>query len=284
MNIQLLQDALSQIKRELEHSISTASFDGKDYDNGVRAKEGLIRSQRLILKVHEVVKRSLDDHLHTARRSYEIHPPIGASSPELPITGFIKKKQQDIVVLFDDDCPRREQIKEGPLQWGYDVIGKEVSERSIVIGVRSQLSSVAKNFDTLMERAFAETLNLRLRLPQLVMGEVYLLPVVEYDDVAMRENEIAFKNAFIPIEKFVRVFAGISGRAARETDELYKYERTALVLADFRENPPELCLTPDDLVTGMNVDERVAALYDSLSPQGFAADICAVHGERHPPR
>ena len=76
------------------------------------------------------------------------------------------------------------------------------------------MSSVAKNFDTLMERAFAETLNLRLRLPGLVMGEVYVPPIVEYDDVAMRTNRVAWKKKPIPVEKSIRRCPRVSWQAA----------------------------------------------------------------------
>ena len=38
-----------------------------------------------------------------------------------------------------------------------------------------------------LERTFAETMNLRFRHPQLVMGEVYLLAVKDYDEQSMNE-------------------------------------------------------------------------------------------------
>ena len=44
------------------------------------------------------------------------------------------------------------------------------------------MSSLAKNADTLFERIFAKSLNLHMRYPNIVLGEVYLIPVYEYDD------------------------------------------------------------------------------------------------------
>jgi len=283
MDISLLEDALVEFKNELERAIRTARFNNKEYNSGQRAKEALIRSQRLILKIHEVAKDSLSAKLDEMEREYSIHPQLGRSSPELKISGFIKAKQQDIVILFDGDRPIRERITEGPLEGAWDVVGKSISEKSIVIGVRSQMSSVAKNFDTLMERAFAETLNLRLRLPGLTMGEVYLLPVKEYDDVAMRQNTIAWKKRPVPVEKFIRTFLGISGREADETNEdLYKYERSALILVDFEQDTPKVFLNLDQLKKEGFVPGNFEADFDLLSPENFAEDLLDVYNERHP--
>lgn len=274
MNLTLLSNALMSIKAALEDAISTATYSGKVYDNGQRAKEALIRSQTLIGRLHEVVKVSLREVLQRESRSYRIYPPVGSSNPELSVAGFIKKKQQDVVVLMDDDSPQPEAISEGPLAGQIDPIGKEIAERSIVVGIRSQLSSVDKNFDTLMERAFAETLNLRLRLHGLVMGEVYLLPVVEYDDVAMVENQVAWRSEPVNVSKFIHTFLAISGRSSTtDLAELYKYERSALVLADFRESPPRVFLTLDELVAGGFVPHGFSGNFNLLSPEGFAEDI-----------
>jgi len=280
MNIDKLKQALSEVKVDIERAICTASFNGRTYDNGREAKKSLICSSRLILKIHEVVKESLHKKLAEIGSPYAIHPPLGNSSPELPVTGFIKKKKQDIVVLIDNISPKGETVVDGPLHGIKDPLGTKATNSSIVIGVRSQLSSVKKNFDTLMERAFAETLNLRLRFPSLVMGEVYLLPVFEYMDEPMKRNRVEFNKQPIPIDKFIRTFAGISGRSAGSSGDIYKYERTALILADFRTDPPELCLTPSDLVR-VGVNSEMADKYEQISPRNFASDIIDTHLLRH---
>lgn len=280
MNILRLSQALASIKTDIESTITTASFAGDPYDDGQKAKEAIIRSSRLILQIHEVAKESLDDVLRSRHIPYQIHPPLGSSSPELRVTGFIKGKRQDIVVLVGNTQSYPERVAEGPLQGTEDTLGRKASETAIVIGVRSQLSSVGKNFDTLMERAFAETLNLRLRLPKLVMGEIYLLPIFEYDDAAMKSNRVAFKRSPIELEKFIRTFIGISGRLPQETKDEYKYERSALILTDFRPNPPAVYLTPLQLVQ-VGVAQNIANMYPMLSPEGFAIDIIDAHLLRH---
>lgn len=270
------------MKKELESAITSTTYKGRNYSNGHKAKEALIRGSRLIMRLHEVVKTSLHEELNQLGRRHSVHPPIGQSKPELPIAGFIKNKKQDVVVLFDDDVPSREIITDGLLIDSVDRVGKTQSERSIVVGVRSQLSSVDKNFDTLMERAFAETLNLRLRFPKIVMGEVYLLPVVEYDDAAMTRNEVRWKRKHVKVDKFIRTFLGISHRSHDCHDrDLYKYERSALVLVDFQQTPPKVFLTLDELKSAGCVPASYETDFESLSPLGFSKDIIDIHLRRH---
>ena len=280
MNLDLLHTAVAEIKSELEEAIRTAIYNDRHYENGQQAKQALIRSQNLIMKIHEVVKVSLDCELKKFTANYTIYPPLGKSKPELVVSGFIKSKKQDVVVLFGKDEENPEVIKEGPLSGATNSIGKERSEKSIVIGVRSQLSSVEKNFDTIMERTFAETLNLRLRLPRLVMGEVYLLPVVEYDDQAMKQNRIEWKNGHTPVRKFINTLMGITHRD-NTTNEIYKYERSALILVDIRHSPPQIFLTLEELKKAGYLSSDFEANFDLLSPNNFAADIVSSHRQRH---
>jgi hypothetical protein len=283
MDIELLKTAVSEIKDDIETAITSSQFNGRNYDNGQKAKEALIRSSKLILKIHEVTKVSLNKSIK--QRPHVIHPPLNSSSPELSITGFIKAKKQDIVILFDNAIPKREEIVSGPMKGEFDKIGKDVSNRSIIVGIRSQLSSVAKNFDTLMERAFAETLNLRLRLPNCVMGEVYLLPVYEYDDRAMVQNRVEWKDRPVPVDKFIRTFIGISQRkAVLNTNDLYKYERSCLLLVNLKTNPPKVYLTTDELKEDSIISESFEEHFEILSPLNFADDLISVYNQRFPVR
>lgn len=278
MDISLLRIAVDEIKSELEQTIRTANYNGQR-ENGQQAKQALIRSQNLIMKIHEVVKISLKQELEKfPPQHYTFHPPLGERRPELVVSGHIKPKKQDIVVLFGGKTP--ETIKDGPLEGALNSIGREQSENAIIIGVRSQLSSVAKNFDTLIERAMAEPLNLRLRLPKLVMGEVYVLPVVEYDDQAMKQNCIAWKPSRTPVEKFIKTFLALTHRDINAGDP-YKYERSALIVVDFQQSPVQIFLTLQDLKKGGYISPDFKADFDLLSPINFAADIVNTHRKRH---
>ena len=83
------------------------------------------------------------------------------------------------------------------------------------------MSSIEKNFDTLMERAFAETTNIRLREPRTIMGEIYLLPVYEYDNNSMKNNEISWKNKKLNVKKFLDTFHGFSDRPRENFQDIY---------------------------------------------------------------
>lgn len=283
MDISLLRSKLDDIKQGLERTIRTATFRGEPRSDGLKAKESFIRSHELIMPIHEVVKQSLRDELNRRNLSFQIHPPVGETSPELKFVGYLKSKKQDISVLFDGDSPTPEKIKEGPLKGVTDPVGEDVSRTSIVIGVRSQMSSIGKNFDTLMERLFAETLNLRLRLTSLTMGEVYLLPIVPYKSEPMKQNRVGWKNDTIKIETFLRTFSAFSGRSANdyEDKEEYMYERSALLLTDFRHSPPKVYRTTKELKKDDFVSSEFDIQYEKLSPKNFASDIVEKHLNRH---
>lgn len=282
MNLTDLQIAVNEIKVAVDDAVTTASYGGNDFTNGLEAKTALIRSVTLIQRIHELTKRSLHVELERRGIAHQIHPPLGLPTPEMDVWGLLKKKKQDVVVLIGGARPSRDQITEGPLLGEYDELGIAATKSAIVIGVRSQLSSVDKNFDTLMERAFAETMNLRLRHPYLVMGEVYLLAVKDYDEQAMKRNQIAWKPRFTNIERFISIFNGISHRVDHEDiRQSFKYERSALLLVDFSQNPPKIYTTKEELQADGIVSQTFAGDYRGLSPCNFAADILDKYAERH---
>ncbi len=282
MDLQEIQTAANEIKEAIRDAVTNASYRGKDFSTGLEAKTALIRSATLIQRIHELTKRCLHNELETQGIIHEVHPPLGATSPELDVWGLLKKKNQDIVVLVGDEQPTPITIEEGPLEGKIDGLGINATKNSIVIGVRSQLSSVDKNFDTLMERAFAETMNLRLRHPYLVMGEVYLLAVKDYDEQAMKVNQIGWKPRFTKIERFISIFNGMSHRADHENfRESYKYERSVLLLVDFSQNPPKIYTTKEELQADGIVSPDFHEDYASLSPIRFGADIFEKYAERH---
>lgn len=267
MDINLLQVAINSFKQDLFKAITTAEYDNKQYPNGQKAKEALIRSQNLIIKIHDSTKESFYAKLKKDTSfDWKVYPPIGEKSPELKIYGKLKGKDQDLVFLRNEFKP--EIIKEGPNSGEVDTVGVEAIKNSIVIGVRSQMSSVDKNFDTLMERAFAETLNLRLRVPALCMGEVYVLPLIELDDQAMLKNEIAFFRRSVNIPKFIKTFNAFSGRKDLSIEEQYKYDASALVLIDLQTENPTIVRNGDDLKK-YNFDDETCELFNNISPDGF---------------
>ena len=178
---------------------------------------------------------------------------------------------------------KAEIIDVGALKGQLDEVGKETSEKSLVVGVRSQLSSIAKNIDTLMERSFAETFNLRLRLPKLVMGEIYLIPTHEYLSEPMKQNKVVFSDKSTSIEDFIKIFNLISNRKNySDIEESYKYERTALIVADFRQSPPKIYRSHSELVNNGLIPSDSDCDYDSISIVGFSKELVEIHSSRHP--
>jgi len=279
MEPHLLQKAVEEIKSEICHVVEKAAYANSNYSNGLAAKTAIIRSETLINKIHEVTKISLHNELNRRHISHKIHPAIGSSSPELTIWGLLKKKKQDVVVLFGS--PHPEKINGGALKGQCDELGRKATRQAIAIGVRSQLSSVDKNFDTLMERAFAETLNFRLRHPCLIMGEVYMLAVKEYDEQQMKKNKIQWKNRFTRVEKFISIFNAMSQRNDSENiSEAYKYERTALILVDFSTDPVKIYKNIRELKDDGVVNPKYTEDYTNLSPFGFSKAIIDSYLER----
>jgi len=101
----------------------------------------LIRSKSLISLLHQYVIEELKKRVEP---SWVV--------TDKKVYGFPKTKEQDIIVQ--------------PLQNGTNVSVGPI----MAVNVRSQLSSIDKNYDTLFERIFAEALNLHNRFPYLVLG------------------------------------------------------------------------------------------------------------------
>lgn len=263
----LLQQSINKFQVDLFNSIKNKSYNGTSYQNGQKAKEALIRSQTLIFNVHESVKQSFHKILvNSTSHHWTVHPPLNQTNPELKIYGKLKGKDQDIVFLR---TPRNNTIiDDGPNVGEIDTVGIEATKRSIIIGVRSQMSSVDKNFDTLMERAFAETLNLRLRAPVITMGEVYILPIEELDDQAMLENKVVFCGRKVKVDKFIRTFNSFSGRTDLRLDDQYKYDASALVLVDFKQTPPKIIFNKDDLKQ-YDYNEHICSMFEKICAEGF---------------
>ncbi len=250
----ILEDVFLQIKTDFENTITTASFDDRIYQNGNKAKEAYIRSQKLINLIHDFIKNEFVD---LGIEPHNIVPPLGYSKPELKLKGFLKEKTQDICIV-----PSKESNPEEILS----------------VNVRSQLSSMQKNIDTLFERTFAEALNLHLNSPKQVLGEVYLIPVKEYDDKAMLKNQVAFKN-LSKIETYIAMFQSINNRVDINVDK-HKYERICLMIVDFGLSKPKIYRTTQELIEDNLLPHDTYLNYEELSIKNFAKDLLKIYEER----
>jgi len=255
-----IQQILINIKTEFDSAITTARFNNRDYDNGNRAKEALIRSQRIINHIHEFIK---NEFILCGVPGSTIYPPVGRTSPEVRIKGFLKLKNQDVSII-----PLPELVSKASF-------GSSEVEKILTVNIRSQLSSLSKNIDTLYERTFAEALNLHLNYPKQCLGEVYLIPTHEYDDRAMMQNRILFKAAS-RIEDYIRMFQAINNRRITTQDE-YKYERVCLLIADFRQGNPKLYSSVEELKSDGLIPRNSDLSMDRLTIDNFAQDLLDIY-------
>lgn len=275
----MINACVCQMKNDMEQAISTACFEGQCYANGLDAKTALIRSQKLINLLHETIKSTL---VQSGIAPHRIFPPLRQQSPEMKIAGFLKQKDQDVCVVPQGIFPQRRLIDWGPLRLepnSHDEYGQEYSERTLVINIRSQLSSVAKNTDTLFERTFAESVNLHKIYPRMVLGEAYLIPVYEYADDAQKENRVEFKTRHINIGKYISFFSALNMRDTSE-DDISKYEKAALIVVDFSRPTPKVYNWTSELIADGLVAPGFPLELHDLSFETFIPSLLEKYTER----
>lgn len=245
-----------------------------EFINGLEAKTSLIRSQKLIYELHEFAK---EEFIYYGVDPSLIYPPLEKGTPEIKLTGKFKQKDQDVSVV-----PNTIEDKGGLINWGLvgangnkqSLYGKYKEERVLALNVRSQMSSVDKNIDTLFERMLAEPLNLHLQYPKLVIGELYMIPVYEYKDISMRDNKVEFKKKNVNIEKFITFFNELNDyQTTGEIIEPYKYNKAGLVVADFSKEMPKLYTNTAELQREGLVSEEFNLELEKLSPVRLVYDL-----------
>lgn len=269
--MQMIQERVSEIKRLIEDAIIT---------NGVSGKNNLIRSQVPICLLHDAAKASF---ISQGVNPEYIHPRYGEHIGEQKLAGFFKCKYQDIC-LFPNNKIRTPEILDfdGILRGKEDEFGFDMTQHILSVNVRSQLSSTAKNFDTLYERTFAESLNLHLRCPKMVLGELYMIPVYEYDDAKAQNHEVGFKpnrNVAERLEKYIYSFTAVNGRFLAEGEE-YKYERVCLLIVDFSREVPKIYNTDEELIADNLLPAGTSATISELGFDSFAGTLLDIYNQR----
>lgn len=264
-----IDDQLLEFKLMLENSIITGGVDGK---------RSIIRSQNLINLIHDAVK---NEFIARGVSPDNIYPPFGATKPELKLAGFLKQKDQDICIVPSAIPKSPIDINWGPLAFERkkDPYGMDYSTNTLVVNVRSQMSSLDKNSDTLFERTFAEAQNLHMRYPDIVLGDVYLIPTHEYDDAMVKQHRVDFKRKHTNIEKYLSFFNSINGRQQGGPD--YAYERCALLIVDFTYDQPYLFENSLQLKEAGLISRHFDIEYSNLNFQNFADDILEIYSERY---
>lgn len=271
MILESIDEAVCRIKELIERSI---------VDGGVEAKNNLIRTQQPICILHDAAKASF---ISQGVNSDFINPPYGEHTGELKLAGFFKCKDQDICILPNNISVQEEILMfDGILRGKKDPYGFSLTEKILSVNVRSQLSSIAKNFDTLYERTFAEALNLHLRCPRMVLGEFYMIPVFEYDDALAKGNIVGFKqNRKIQehIQKYIYSFSAVNNRSTT-VDEKYKYERVCLLIVDFSRPIPKIYNSDEELKADGLLPEHSTATINNMNFPSFAQTLMRVYQSR----
>lgn len=224
------------------------------YEEAIRNGKytSLIRSKKLINLLHEYVIEELKKRVEP---SWVV--------TDKKVYGFPKKKEQDILVQPPQNGAN---VSVGPI---------------MAINVRSQLSSIEKNYDTLFERVFAEALNLHNRFPYLVLGYLYLLPKVGYESNAAKENRVVLSERY-SLEKYILSFLSIAKRTS-PSDVPWKYEKVCLLIVDFESDPPEVMDTLQVFLGEGRVSEKFAQLYtfEDLAMKDFFDELYKLMMERY---
>ena len=172
-----------------------------------RDPEVAVRSQEFIKTFHSFIADDLRSFLTKKATNAGVRV-----VEEAKIFGSYKSKDVDVSVIHPTN---------GPL---------------IMVGVRSQMSSIGKNVLTYYQDIIGEAISLQERFPMTVMGYAYLHP--------LRVNPWQKKNGKWTLaeepnhSRFARMYAGIAGR----DDRLYKhlagsYDEFAYSVVDFHSAP-----------------------------------------------
>jgi len=271
MDLSNIQAAVNKIKELIERAI---------VDGGVDAKNNLIKTQIPICLLHDVVKI---DFIKNHVNANLIFPKYGEHNGELKLAGFFKYKDQDVCLTPNNVKHKSEILNfDGILKGKTDIYGSELTERILSVNVRSQLSSTAKNFDTLYERTFAEALNLHLRSPKMVLGEFYMIPVWEYDDILAKTQRIGFKrnsNIQKHIQKYIYSFNALNNRKVLQGEE-YKYERVCLLIVDFSKPQPYIYNTDEELKRDGLLPLNTTASINYMNYPTFISTLLDIYKER----
>lgn len=266
-----IQEAVNKIKSLIEDAI---------VKGGVEGKNNLIRTQIPICMLHDAAKAAF---IANGVNPELVAPIYGEHVGEQKLAGFFKCKDQDICFLPNNYHKKEETLNfDGILKGKIDPFGHDLTEHILSVNVRSQLSSTAKNFDTLYERTFAEALNLHLRCPKMVLGEFYMIPVFEYNDALAKDNIVGFKrnrNISKHLEKYIYSFNAVNGRNTTVGEE-YKYERVCLLIVDFSRDTPKIYNTNAELIADNLLPANTTASIDNMNFPTFAKELIKVYEYR----
>jgi hypothetical protein len=125
----------------------------------------------------------------------------------------------------------------------------------LMVGVRSQMSSIANNALTYYEGIIGECISLQDRFPMAVMGYVYLMPVSPIKEGKEAET--------IDHGRYSQLYDAITGREGPIYRDIHGiFDQFAYMIVDFNTDPPTL---RDDLLSTTIVhDLKISTFIDRM--------------------
>ncbi|OIO40192.1 hypothetical protein AUJ10_03760 [Candidatus Pacearchaeota archaeon CG1_02_31_27] len=140
------------------------------------------------------------------------------------------KDSKKIKILTETKVPGYFKLKNVDI-----LVQHEIAGPILILSVKSLMSSITNNFTNTYEGMIGDVIGLHERYPYLIMCHIFLMP-----------KEVLKRKETYPIKYYARLLGKINGRKD-ETDDVKKYERIALLLIDFKKNPPQVVDSiPDD--------------------------------------
>lgn len=214
-----------------------------------RDRVNAVRGQHFIKTLHGYIASQLRDRLHPSAVSAGIKVVEEAS-----ILGSHKTKDVDVAIVHPSS---------GPL---------------VLVGVRSQMSSVGKNVLTYYQDIVGEAVSLQDRYPMTIHSYVYLHP---YSYIEVRKATARQPERQVVVtpdhSRYAKMYRAIAGR----DDKLYRtvsgvYDQFAYLVVDFDQSP---ALLRDDIVaaaspdTDLSIDTFIDRLVETYKRRNIWLDL-----------
>ena len=198
-----------------------------------------VRGQAFIKILHQYLSVELESRLTPAakRRGTKV-------INEATIFGSHKPKDVDVAVVDPEN---------GPL---------------LMVGVRSQMSSIAKNALNYYEGIIGECISIQDRFPMSVIGYIYLMPVRPIKEG--REGEV------IDHARYAHMYDAITGREGQVYKDIRGiFDHFAYLIVDFDGTPPDLRddLLPGDMQHDLHIETFAERMIQTFKSRHIFVDV-----------
>ena len=199
-----------------------------------------VRGQAFIKILHKQIHSDLEARIDTkVSRKRKI-----LVKDEVNILGSHKTKDVDVSVIDPFN---------GPL---------------MMVGVRSQMSSIGKNVLTYYEEIIGDCISLQDRFPMTVIGYVYLMPLHPIKPGLEKEN--------VDHIRYARLYDAIAGREGQAYKDIRGiYDQFAYMIVDFAASPPVLHdeLLPENLKHDLKISTFIERMIETFKSRNVFLDV-----------